>query len=164
MRVDDFRAGMRHLAAGVSIVTATADGRPVGLTATSVSSLSDSPPSLVVCVNRKASAHDVMAHSGRFTVNILTESQAPLALRFAGAVPPAERFTGVSFADTPFGPLLEDCACHFACTLGEAHHFASHTIFVGLIEVVRFGRDRDPLVYVDGRFTGVRPREPALSA
>ena len=67
----DFIAGMRRLAAGVTIVTASQGELRAGLTATSVCSLTAEPPRLLACVHREADAHDMILASGRFAVNVL---------------------------------------------------------------------------------------------
>ena len=82
--VHDFRAAMRQLAATVCVVTAgTGDGRR-GLTATAVCSLSITPPSMLVCVNRQGAAHRAITENGCFCVNILGADQLDVAHRFAG--------------------------------------------------------------------------------
>ena len=51
------RNGMRHLAAGVSIISAADSERKAGLTATAVCSVTTDPPRLVVFVNKIGRAH-----------------------------------------------------------------------------------------------------------
>ncbi len=78
MGSEEFRAGMRKLAGGVTIVTSIdQEGRRCGLTATAVCSLSTEPPSLVACVNRTSSVAAVVEASGVFAVNVLAMSSAP---------------------------------------------------------------------------------------
>ena len=65
-----FRAGMRRLAGGVTIITSLdAEGRRCGITATAVCSLSTDPPSLVACVNRETSIAAVVEQRGVFAVH-----------------------------------------------------------------------------------------------
>lgn len=71
--------------AGAPVVIAT--GRPgqrSGLTATSFCSLSDAPTTILICVNKNASAHPVIQSTGSFSVNLLSGEQASLAASFAG--------------------------------------------------------------------------------
>ena len=85
MEPGDFRKAMRHCAGAVALVTVgREDGRRTGLTATAVCSLSDDPPSLLVCVNRNASAHPRIREERCFGVSFLGEEHVPLALTFSG--------------------------------------------------------------------------------
>ena len=47
----DFKEGMRHLAASVTVITVDHNGKKDGLTATATCSVSAEPPQLLVCVN-----------------------------------------------------------------------------------------------------------------
>ena len=80
-----FKQAMRQCAGAVALVTVgTRPGRRTGLTVTSACSLSDDPPSLLVCVNRNASAHTRIREEGHFVINFLNEEHALLALTFSG--------------------------------------------------------------------------------
>src|SRR5258707_1450098 len=75
-----FKQAMRQCAGAVALVTVGAEpGRRTGLTVTSACSLSDDPPSLLVCVNRNASAHTRIREEGHFVINFLNEE--PCAAR-----------------------------------------------------------------------------------
>ena len=80
----DFREGMRHLAASVTVITVAHNGTQDGLTATAACSVSAEPPQLLVCVNREAGAHDLIQEKGEFGVNVLARNQENIAKRFAG--------------------------------------------------------------------------------
>ena len=81
---NDFRAAMRHLAGGVSVITAGRGKDISGMTVTSVSSLSVDPPSLIVGINRAASSWPLLKRNGFFGVNILNADQLDIAERFTG--------------------------------------------------------------------------------
>ena len=81
---DDYIAGMRRLAAGVTIVTARLGEVRAGLTATSVCSLTADPPGLLACVHREADAHALILESGRFAVNVLTPGASGAVRPFRG--------------------------------------------------------------------------------
>ena len=119
----DFIAGMRRLAAGVTLVTAAHRGARSGLTATAVCSVSAEPPQLLACVGRDADAHDPIRAAGAFAVNVLASHQRPLAERFAGAVDlcGADRFDAGAWTTLATGaPVLDPCLAAFDCTLAEA--------------------------------------------
>ena len=81
---DDYRSGMRQLAASVNVITVSHNGERDGLTATAVCSVSVKPPQLLVCVNRIAGAHDLIQSEGVFGINVLARDQEDVAKRFAG--------------------------------------------------------------------------------
>jgi len=150
----DFRLGMRRLASGVSLITTVVDGVPHGLAATSVSSLSADPPTLLVCVNRTSSSHEPIAAAGRFCVNVLSESQQPIAARFGSALDRAERFSQGSWSVLQTGaPALDEALANFDCVIDQAIPYRSHTIFIGRIQAIRLSDPGStPLLYLDGRY------------
>jgi 3-hydroxy-9,10-secoandrosta-1,3,5(10)-triene-9,17-dione monooxygenase reductase component len=78
-----FKQAMRHLIGGVSVITAGSGEVRTGLTATSAISLSLDPPTMLVCVNRDASAWPVIQRERHYCVNILDSRHQDLADRFA---------------------------------------------------------------------------------
>ena len=165
-----FKRGMRRLAGGVSIVT-TCDGRgePTGLIATSVSSLSIAPPSLLVCVSRAARSHDAFLAAGRFAVNILPREDAALAQRFGSDAFRARRFEDPRWrTDGEEMPWLEGALAIFDCQLTTRFTYGSHSIFVGDVMETRVpsllpATRLDPLIYLDGRFVACAEDADALS-
>ena len=88
----DFRSAMRRLASTVTIITASHGCSRHGMTATAVTSLTASPPSLLVCINQSASIHDPIVKSGRFCVNLLACDHDHLVPVFSGQLVGEERF------------------------------------------------------------------------
>ena len=152
MNAIDFRTGMRQLASGVAIITTVVDGRPYGLTATALTSLSDSPPALIACVNRSASAHDRILESRRFCVNILAEQQQTLARRFSGAVAPERRFDEIDYVLTAHGVRFEESLVSFSCLLDKSEEYGTHSILIGSVAEVAQAEERPPLIYLRGAF------------
>jgi flavin reductase (DIM6/NTAB) family NADH-FMN oxidoreductase RutF len=151
----EFRAAMRELAAGVTIVTAgTADGRR-GLTATAVCSVSADPPTLLVCVNRSTEGHAAIAQSRAFCVNVVGAEQRSLAERFAGrdGTHGAERFAFGRWDRLVTGvPVLGDAVAAFDCRVIEALSWTTHTIFIGAVAATRVSPARPSLIYRAGAF------------
>lgn len=148
---EDFIAAMRRFATGVSIVTTADDGRIHGFTVNAFASVSVSPPTVLICVNRGATAHPLIARSQRFCVNILALEQRALAERFAGGEP-RSRFDGVDYRIGPSGsPILEGTLAHVDCVLTEELTASTHTIFLG--HVLDAGwRAGEPLGYFDRQY------------
>ena len=89
---------MGHFATGVTVVTTRDEnGRPLGLTANAVASVSLQPPMVLVCVDRQSESHDAFAASEAFAVNVLTQMQETLSRRFAksGGDKEAQRIVAV---------------------------------------------------------------------
>lgn len=146
----DFLAGMRRLAAGVSIVTTAAGEVRAGLTATAVCSLTAEPPRLIACVQRNAEAHDLILRRRGFAVNLLTVTHQALSDRFGGRTEAfgSERFALGAWTTGRTGlPILADAAASFECRLVEAVAAGTHSIFIGEVEVVAFGSEAPRLIY-----------------
>jgi flavin reductase len=154
MDVNKFKLGMRRLASGVSLVTTLRDGERFGLTATAVSSLSATPPSLLVCVSQSASAHDHIVSSGILCVNVLSEHQEEHANRFASSRFRNERFdTGDWQALTTGSPALIGALASFDCKVRQVVPYESHTIFIcEIVDVELPSSPRHPLVYLNSGY------------
>ena len=152
----DFKQAMRQCAGAVALVTVGAEhGKRTGLTVTSACSLSDNPPSLIVCVNRNASAHGRIREEGAFAINFLHEDHAVLALTFSGqkGVNGDDRFGFGQWTTGATGaPLLADAAAAFDCVLAQEFETRTHSIFVGEVRHVAHAAQTAPLVYLRSGF------------
>lgn len=161
---DDFRGAMRHLAGGVSVITAGRGREITGMTVTSVSSLSVDPPTLIVSVNRDASSWPVLKRHGFFGINILAADQLEVAERFSGkgGLKGAERFTGAQWITCRSGvPLLAGALAAIDCAVEETIERHSHAIVIGrVLDVQACGRSA-ALAYWQGRYVAVDQDEDA---
>lgn len=154
----DYKAGMRLLATGVTLVTTVLGGVRQGLTASAVTSLSAVPPLVLVCVNRTAGAHDAIRSAGAFAINVLNDSHAALARLFSDTAATTRRFDSTAWGTGLTGaPLLPDALASFDCRLEDAIEKATHTIFIGAVLAVRTQPAARPLIYFDGQFTVPAP-------
>ena len=148
-----FREAMRRVAATVNIVTIADDNKPMGMTATAVSSLSFDPPSLLVCVNQSASMHDSLALASHFCVNVLHQDQLALSRTFSDSKLRDIRFGGDEWRRDGDGPpYVFNAQASLICERSQLIAFGTHTICIGTIVSVRTRDDIDPLVYLDGKF------------
>lgn len=149
-----FRGAMRRLASTVSVVTALADGRPLGMTMTAVTSLAMDPPSLLICVNSQTRLHAALSREGEhFCVNLLRHGQEEMASAFGGGLPPEHRFGIGDWAHDENGvPYLRDAQSNLFCTMSKAISHGSHTVFIGTVRQVRLEGEVGPLLYGDGRY------------
>lgn len=152
---EDFRAGMRHLAASVCIVTAVApDGSRSGFTATAVCSVSAEPPTLLICANRGNGTHDVIVDAGHYAVNVLAEEDRDLANRFASNLPGEARFEQGGWTRLASGaPVLENALASFDCKLVERVDGGTHGVMFGEVIALRLRGDAAPaLLYAHGDY------------
>lgn len=149
------RAGMRHLAASVCVISLKdSGGSPHAMTATAVTSLSDNPPALLVCVNRQASAYPALMDHQAFCVNVLNNAQAELSVHCASKSEEG-RFTKGKWMHHPANglPYLEDAEAVFFCTNDRLMEYGSHLVTVGkLTEVITADHSLQPLLYADRRY------------
>lgn len=149
-----YRSIMRHQAGAVTVIAVGPKGDRTGLTATAVCSLSDEPPTILACVKRTASAHDVIRRLGVFSVNLLASDQQETAALFSGrmGVKGEERFRGEWTTLATGAPILVGALASLDCRLSEQHSFATHTIFIGGVLDGRVRAEAEPLLYFRGDY------------
>ena len=154
-----FRELLGRFATGVTILTTrAADGRPFGMTANAVASVSLEPPLVLVCVDRTRDMHDVLRDAPRFALSVLAADQEALSRRFAEDS--ADRFAGVPLVEGPHGlPLVRGAVAHLVCARRDAVAAGDHTIFIGLV-IGGTPFDRPPLVYFRAAYGGFAPGGP----
>ena len=131
-------------------------GEPYGLTANAVASVSLEPPLLLACIALDADTHGFIERAGHFAVNILEETQAGLAERFASALE-GGKFEGVPHRRAASGaPLLDGALAWAECRVWAAYPGGDHTIFVGSVLDGGAGEGR-PLLYHRGSFGRFAP-------
>lgn len=153
---NDLRVGLRRLAKAVAVITTCEDGKRHAMAATAISELSLDPPSMLVCVNRRATLHRVLASGAPFAINILHRSHVAISRACGGGAQGEARFGSGDWADSDLGvPRLRDAQASMICrNLGGTDH-GTHSIFIGEVVEVFVNGAVDPLIYVDGRYTGM---------
>ncbi len=148
---DSFRAVLGRFASGVTVVTALDEaGNDQGMTVSAFCSLSLDPPLILFCVDHTASMHESLKSVPGFIVNILSESQEPLARRFSGLDP--NRFDGIGFARGVSGVvILDDVLGYLECKRVAVHPGGDHSVYVGEVEVAQSKEGR-PLLYYRGGY------------
>jgi flavin reductase len=128
-----FRDSMARFTSSVSAITTSGAGVPSGVLATSVCSLSADPPTILVCINKTASVHDIIVRTRSFAVNLLSEQQTDVAQRFNSEKGTA-RFDAARWTTSESGvPILMDSVVALDCKLIATHKGYSHTILIGEI-------------------------------
>lgn len=155
---EEFRSTMGLFAGAVTLITTGAGADRRGLTATAVCSLTDSPPSLMVCVNRESGTRDAIAENGRFSVQLLSNEDQDLAMCFAGATGAvgADKFLSGEWGECRGGqPRLTSALASISCVVDGQNTVGSHSVFIGRIVEVRLNPERQSLVYARSRFHGL---------
>ncbi|CAN7335958.1 flavin reductase family protein [Phenylobacterium sp. LjRoot225] len=154
----EWRLAMGGFASGVTIVTSWREGGPVGATVSAFSSVSLSPPLLLICLGLKNPLCAPIAASKVFGVNILGDDGQELAKRFAFA-PEAERFEGLPFRRTGRGaPQLDQASVFIDCVLHESIIAGDHLVVVGRGVRTEHPSPRPPLVHHRGAFANLAPK------
>ncbi|MBB5411148.1 MULTISPECIES: flavin reductase family protein [unclassified Paraburkholderia] len=139
----NFQQAMSLFAAGVTVITAMHHAKPVGLIATSVCSLSDDPPSVIVCVNKCASSHDAILGAGSFAVNLLSTAHCGLVDTFRKRKG-QDRFAANKWSSLETGaPILPDATVALDCEISDRHDGFTHSIIVGVIREIAFNETVD---------------------
>lgn len=149
---EEFRDAMRRVAQTVTIVSSRNGSGRVGMTATSVVSVSMDPPSLLVSVKRTASIHRPIEALGAFCVNVLNADQQEYCFNFSGGKAGETRFESGNWTEQYGLPCLSDAQANIFCAVDATLGYATHTIFVGRVTRVLTHGQVAPLVYLNGGF------------
>jgi flavin reductase (DIM6/NTAB) family NADH-FMN oxidoreductase RutF len=146
-----FRELLGRFATGVTILTTTtSDGAPIGMTASSVASVSLDPPLVLVSVDRQNDMHGALGAATHFALNILSADQEALSRRFAEVE--HHRFEGVPHHASALGvPLLDGALACIECVRQQGVPAGDHTVFFGLVVRGNVTEQR-PLLYYRGGY------------
>lgn len=146
------REGMCRLASGVVVVTNWIEGRPWGTTVSSCTSLSMDPPLLLACLINGAVSTRAILEQGCFGVNILGHDQTDIADRAAAPGKPKFIDDLVRDESEMGSPAISNAVVAIHCELYNSVVVGDHTIFIGHVGDVSFGRARSPLVFFNRQF------------
>lgn len=150
----NFRQLLGRFATGVTVVTVSGpQGRPLGMTASSLTSVSLEPPLVLVCIDRRARFHDPIIQAPEFVINILESHQEIISRRFAD--PHLDRFDGVGYHTNQHGRILLDgTLANIECARYDTKPAGDHTIVIGRV-VGGSTADGEPLLYYRGGYAAL---------
>lgn len=154
-----YRDAMARLGAAVNVITTLGDDGPRGFTASAVCSVTDDPPTLLLCLNRNSDNNEPLRRAGILCVNTLAASQEAFSPLFAGftGVPQAERFeTGVWAPMVTGAPALQDAVVSFDCTVASVSEVGTHTVFFCAVQAIQVGPRHEGLIYFGRAYHPIR--------
>jgi 3-hydroxy-9,10-secoandrosta-1,3,5(10)-triene-9,17-dione monooxygenase reductase component len=147
-----FRDVLGRFASGVTVVTASSEGRPVGLTVQSFMSASLEPPLVLAAIARTARSWPAIERAGAYCVNLLAADQEALAVRMATRG--IDKFAGVEWSPSAVtgSPVLGGGMGYVDCRIESVHEAGDHFLVLGrVVDLVHTDRDR-PLLFYRGRY------------
>ncbi len=149
--VSRFRDGMARLGGAVTVVTTDGAAGRAGFTATAVCSVTDTPPTLLVCQNRTSWTHRFFAENKVLCVNLLTASQEEVSAIFAAReLTQDERFARIDHDRLVTGsPALVGALVNFDCRIESAQEVGTHSVFFCTVLDMRVSPASDGLVWFD---------------
>lgn len=157
--VDDFKQVMSRWATGISVITTSHNNEWRGFTANSFASVSIDPLLISMSVAKSLNTLEYIQNSGYFAVNILTNEQADLGMRFAGMVPEfrEDRFIGLDVSLSDNGsPLLANTLGWMDCKVYQTIDVGASILFLGEVTGAGWADEGSPLLYYHrqwGKFT-----------
>ena len=154
-RARAFRDVLGRFASGVTVVTATSNGTPVGMTCQSFSSVSLNPPLVTFIPAKTSRAWPMIQRSGRFCVNFLADGQADLSNQMASRG--ADKFAGVEWSPSPEtgSPLLAGILGYVDCQIHQAYEAGDHYVVIGRVvdlDIPDAGLEK-PLLFFQGKYS-----------
>lgn len=153
----EFRDAMARVCAPVNVITTNGPAGRGGFTATAMCSVTDEPPTLLVCMNSRSAQSGLFVENRRFCVNVLTGEHKDLASSFAGQQADMDaRYAAAEWIDLKSGnQALADAIVSFDCRLAEARLVGTHNIFIGEVVEIRTRKDGHALLYFDRNYVHV---------
>lgn len=150
-----FRTTMGHYPTGVCVITSIGDdGRALGMTVGTFTSVSIDPPLIGFFPDKKSSSWPEIAATGKLCVNVLAQDQEWLGRRFAAR--DADRFADVVHDHSPSGlPILDGAVAWIDCSIHSVSDAGDHYLVLGAVESMAIERPAAPLVFHQGRFAHV---------
>ncbi|MCZ2328197.1 flavin reductase [Bartonella sp. F02] len=151
----EYRDAMSHFAGAVHIVTTNGSGGKRGVTVSACCSLSDDPPTLLVCLMRHNFENKLFMENGNFCVNSLAGKHQSLADIFSGryGLAQTERFDKAQWSVLQTGaPSLSDSLASLDCHLVRCYEHATHYILIGEVVAINRNQEKDALMYLNRNY------------
>ncbi|MEM5327752.1 flavin reductase [Paraburkholderia sp. JHI2823] len=157
-----FREALAHAATPVTVIASDGVAGKAGVTCSAVCSVSDAPPTILFCVNRRSAANSIIKANGLLSVNWLHALQTEVSQLFAGAgqIPMSERFSDERWQLSEHGiPYRADAIVSLDCRFTSATEVGTHSVFFAQVLDARKSPDAAPLVYCQRAYATTRPTQ-----
>jgi flavin reductase (DIM6/NTAB) family NADH-FMN oxidoreductase RutF len=156
---ESLRRAMRCWTAGVTVVSSTYNGELHGMTVSSFTSISATPPMILISLERGSRTHAVVSQARVFGVTLLAAGQEALSDRFAGRTGlESDRFSGLeTFSLVSGAPLIPGALAYFDCRVVNTVDAGTSTVFLAEVMAAQSREDGEPLVYTDRTYRRLAP-------
>lgn len=149
----EFREAMSRLGSAVNVITTGNITTPHGFTASAVCSVTDTPPTLLVCLNSSARVRPAFIDGAGMCVNVLTSDQKELSGIFAGPYDMSQRFGSGDWSVLETGaPVLTNALASFDCQIDRIVEVGTHSVIFGLVKAIRLGTSGGGLMYFNRNY------------
>ena len=156
----DYRNAMSKLTSAVSVVTTMGASGRFGFTASAVCSVTDTPPTLLVCMNQSSSSHAHFLKNKVLTVNVLAAQHEELSQAFSSKSTSEERFAHAKWTTLETGsPVLVDSLASFDCEIEEIQSVGTHSILMCRVLAIQKSEQDESLVYFNRAYHYVGQEE-----
>src|ERR1700745_3772308 len=149
---DDLRGLMRLWPDGVSILSVDVEGDRMGVTVSSLVSLSLEPPLIGVSIGKDASCYELLRSAGRFAISLLGAEQEERPPRFPAGSPPIVHWQGVPTREGQIAPLIEGALGWIEAATRAAADAGDHTFFIAHVLSLEHGPSHHALVYRESTY------------
>ena len=140
---------MRFVPHNVAVLAVDHDGNRMGVTISSLVSLSLDPPLIGISVGKQASLYELIRNAGNFSVSLLGNGQEDIARRFAAGRPPIVHWDGVAVREGRYAPLIDGALGWIEATTLAETDAGDHTLFIADVVSVERGPAESALMYRD---------------
>lgn len=148
----DFKKALGSFLSGVTLITAVHRGEKFGMAASSFTSVTTSPPTILVCLNTRTSTHDAVVESGQFTVNLMAEEQRQFVEIFSRKSFEIEKFAQVAHRIAPDGGIeITDSLASLNCSVVSREIVGTHSVILGQVSTLSV-LQKAPLAYFRGYY------------
>lgn len=156
-----YRQVLGHFPTGVTVITGTGAGRPIGFTIGSFASVSLDPPLVGFLPMKTSDRWMAIEPTGAFCVNVLSAAQGDLCWQFSKSSI-ENPFEGVSWAPAPAtgSPIIHGAIAWMDCTIDAVVEAGDHWFVMGLLQEMEHAdpeTDPQPLLFYKGKLGGFAP-------
>jgi cob(II)yrinic acid a,c-diamide reductase len=151
-----YRDAMSGVAGHVHVVTTDGPAGRRGVTVSAVTSVSDQPPTVLVCLNKAHPRNHLFDANGVFALNTLGTGHEALARAFAGEgkLENAQRFALGEWTTAVTGSaILADAMATFDCEIIDARDVATHRVMIARVKALTMRSGSSPLLYFQRGYT-----------